>query len=92
MTMCSSFALREGKTEKEAFVKEKINQFVINDIAYIARLTDETFKPSEDTFVVNLDTLSNSQSYLTFNLGLFSSKTSPASDGSIASLLGPYSD
>jgi len=65
---------KEGKTEKEAFVKEKVNQFVINDIAFIAQLTDETFKPSEDSFVINLDTLSNSQSYLTLNVGFLAKK------------------
>lgn len=65
---------QEGKTEKEAFVREKVNQFLINDIARVARLTDENFKPSEDTFVVNLDTLSNSQSYLTFDLGFVAQK------------------
>lgn len=65
---------QEGKTEKEAFVREKVNQFLINDIARIARLTDESFKPSEETFVVNLDTLTNSQSYLTFNLGFLAQK------------------
>ena len=67
---------KEGKTEREAFVKEKVNQFVINDIAYLARLTDEIFRPSEDTFVVNLDALSNSQSYLTLNLGYLAQKRS----------------
>lgn len=67
---------KEGKTEKEAFVREKVNQFLINDIARIARMTDETFKPSEDTFVVNLDNLSNSQSYLTLNLGYLATKRS----------------
>lgn len=66
----------EGKTEKEAFVKDRLNQFIINDIAYIARLTDETFKPSEDSFVVNLDSLSNSQSYLMLNLGYLAQKRS----------------
>lgn len=65
---------KEGKTEKEAFVQEKLNQFIINDIASIARLTDETFKPNEDSFVVNLDTLSNSQSYLMLNLGYLAQK------------------
>lgn len=63
-----------GKTDKEAFVQEKANQIVINDIAQIARLTDETFLPSEDSFVVNLDNLSNSQSYLMFNLGHLAKK------------------
>lgn len=66
----------EGKTEKEAFLKDKINQFIINDIAYIARLTDETFKPSEDSFLVNLDALSNSRSYLMLNLGYLAQKRS----------------
>lgn len=61
--------LQEGNSEKEAFVKDKINQYVINDIARIARQTDEVFKPSNDTFVVNLDSLTNSQSYLVMDLG-----------------------
>ena len=68
--------LAEGKTEKEAYLKDKINQFVINDIAYVGRLTDEVFKPSEDTYVVNLDTLSNSRSYLMLNLGFLAQKRS----------------
>lgn len=59
----------EGHTEKEAYVKDKINQFIINDIAYISRLTDESFKPNENSFVINLDSLSNSRSYLMLNLG-----------------------
>ncbi|CUI15908.1 bifunctional preprotein translocase subunit SecD/SecF [Candidatus Protochlamydia naegleriophila] len=64
----------EGKSEKEAFVKERVNQYLINDIARIARLSDEVFKPSEDTFVVELDNLTNSQSYLTLNLGYLANK------------------
>lgn len=67
---------KEGKTEKEAFVREKVNQFLINTIARVARTTDETFKPSEDTFVVDLDNLSNTQSYLTLNLGYLANKRS----------------
>jgi len=65
---------QEGTTEKEAFVRDRVNQLIINDIAYLARLTDETFRPSEDSFIVNLDSLSNSQSYLTFNLGYLAQK------------------
>ncbi|WP_068467383.1 protein translocase subunit SecDF [Candidatus Protochlamydia phocaeensis] len=64
----------EGKTEKDAFLKERISQYLINDVARIARLSDESFKPSEDTFVVDLDTLTNSQSYLTLNLGHLANK------------------
>lgn len=68
--------LKEGKTEKEAFIKEKANQFVINDIAYIGRLTDDNFRPSDDSFVVDLDVLTGSRSYLTLNLGYLARKRS----------------
>lgn len=66
--------LQEGKTEKEAFTRDKLNQYVINDLADISRLSDEVFKPSDDTFAVHLDTLTNSQSYLAFDLGYVASK------------------
>ena len=66
--------LQEGKTEKEAFVKDKINQLVINDVARIARVADETVQPSDDVFAINLDTLNNAQSYLTLNLGYVANK------------------
>lgn len=64
----------EGKTENEAYLKERTHQFIINDIAFIARATDETIRPSEDTFAIQLDALSNSQSYLLFNLGYLAKK------------------
>lgn len=68
--------LSEGKTEKEGYVRDKVNQYLINDIARFARMADETFKPSNDTFVVALDQLSNSKSYLTLNLGYLAQKRS----------------
>jgi SecD/SecF fusion protein len=64
----------ESKTEKESFIKDRINQYLINDIARIARLSDESFKPSEESFVVDFDNLTNSQSYLTLNLGYLANK------------------
>jgi len=60
--------LQEAKTEKEHYLKEKANQYLINTIAQIASSADEVFKPGEETFVVNLDALPNSSSYLTMNL------------------------
>ena len=63
-----------GKTEKDAFVKEKVNHYVINDIARVSRLSDEVFKPSQDTFVIQADHLTNSQSYLVLNLGYLADK------------------
>ncbi|MBA3722092.1 MAG: protein translocase subunit SecD [Parachlamydiaceae bacterium] len=68
--------LQEVRNEKEAFVKDKVNQYVINDVARVARHSDETFKPSSDVFVVNLDKLTNSQSYLVFNLSYLAQKRS----------------
>jgi SecD/SecF fusion protein len=66
--------LKEIKNEKEAFVKDKVNQYVINDIARVARLSDEVFKPSYDSFMVSLEHLTNSQGYLVFNLGYLANK------------------
>lgn len=57
------------KTENEAFVKEKINLSVINEIARIAQMTDENISPSDEKFVVAMDNLANSQSYLLLDLG-----------------------
>lgn len=68
--------MEEGKTETTAYQKEKIDQFVINDIARVARQTDENILPNEDTFAVNLNLLTNSQSFLTINLGKLAEKQS----------------
>jgi SecD/SecF fusion protein len=66
--------LNEGTTEKQAFVREKVNQYIINDLARIGRLSDESFTPSNETFIVKLDSLTNSQSYLALNVGYLASK------------------
>lgn len=68
--------LQEAKTDKEGFVRDRLNQFVINDIARISRLSDESFKPGNDTFLVDLDKLTNSRSYLALNLGYIANKRS----------------
>jgi len=59
---------QEATIEKDHYSKEKANRYLINAIAQVASASDEVFKPSEDTFVVNLDALPNSNSYLTMNL------------------------
>lgn len=64
----------EGKSEAAAYQKEKMNQFVINDIARASRLTDETIAPADDSFGINLNVLTNSQSFLTVNLGNLAEK------------------
>lgn len=66
----------EGKTEAAAYQKEKLGQFIINDIARGARLADETIAPNGEGFGVNLNTLTSSQSFLTIDLGSLAAKQS----------------
>lgn len=68
--------MEEGKNESTAYQKEKIDQFVINDIARVARQTDENLLPSDDTFAVKLNLLTDTQSFLTLNLGKLAEKQS----------------
>lgn len=64
----------ETATDKETYLKDKVNQYLINEVALIATRSDESFKPGEETFLVNLDTLNNSQSYLKMNLSYLAEK------------------
>ncbi|MFI5344187.1 MAG: protein translocase subunit SecD, partial [Chlamydiales bacterium] len=68
--------LQEPKSEKESYLKDKANQYLINEIALVGTRSDEVFKPGEDTFLINLDTLTNSRSYLTLNLNYLAKKQS----------------
>lgn len=59
-----------GQTENDVYVRDRTNQLIINDIASIAQASDETIRPVDNTFVIQLDQLSNSQSYLVMNVAL----------------------
>lgn len=59
----------QGTTEAAAYQKEKLGQFIINDIARAASLSDETILPDDATFSVALNHLIDSQSFLTMDLG-----------------------
>jgi len=48
--------------------KEALNQLIFNEIAKISRNTNEQLLPSHDEYVISLKDLSNSNSYLSFNL------------------------
>lgn len=61
-------------SETAAYQKEKLNQFIINDIAKAARQSDENLNPDEDTFSVALNKITDSQSFLTVNLGYLAEK------------------
>lgn len=66
----------DGTTESNAFLKEKVNQYVINDIARVSSLSDENIRPDDETFSVALNTLNGTHSFLTFNLGFLAAKKS----------------
>lgn len=61
-------------SEAGSFVKEKLNQFIINDIARASQLSDEKMISDGENFGIKLNTLTNTQSILTFNLGYLASK------------------
>ncbi|MBA3239102.1 MAG: protein translocase subunit SecD [Parachlamydiaceae bacterium] len=58
------------------YLKEKMNQYVINSVAVASQQADESIEPSENTFVVSLDSLIGSKSFLLFNLGYLAEKRS----------------
>lgn len=58
----------EGKTEALSYSRDKINQYVINDIALAAQRADEHIVPSDSTYAIFLNKLTDSQSFLAFNL------------------------
>ncbi len=60
---------KDAPTEEQAYSKEKINQFIINDIARASQLSDETLAPDEETFSINVNNLTNTTGLLAFNLG-----------------------
>jgi len=68
--------LSEGKSENENILKEKINQFLIDEIARGSRFADEALTPDDDSFSVGLDQLNDTQSFLTLDLGYIAEKQS----------------
>lgn len=66
--------LNDEKTETSAFLRDKVNQWVINDIARVSQVADENIAPDNDQFAVTLNNLTNSQSVLTWDLGQVAAK------------------
>lgn len=59
-------ALEENK--KLAYQKDQVDQFLYNEIAYIARQSGETITPYQNGFTIALNQLQNSKSFLTMRL------------------------
>lgn len=66
--------LADASTETQAYLKEKISQYVINDIARASSLSDENIRPDDVTFSLALNTLKGANSFLVFNLGSVAEK------------------
>ncbi|MCH9609626.1 MAG: Protein translocase subunit SecD [Chlamydiales bacterium] len=65
-------AIRENEATSEAHAiqLEKLNQLLFNEIATVARSSDENITPSVGGFTVSFNTLTNSSSLLALDLGV----------------------
>lgn len=67
---------QEKQTENAALERDAINQYLINEMARVSRLTDETFTSSGNEFTAALTTLPNTQSFLAFDLAFLAKQQS----------------
>lgn len=71
-------ALRQAEVTSEtvSHLKERANQYVINEIARGARLADEKIVPYNETFAISISSLPDSRSFLSMDLGYIAEKQS----------------
>ena len=67
---------KEIASEADAYLKEKANQYLVNEMARLGRESDEALVPSGSTFVIQLSQLPGAQSFLKFNLEALAAKES----------------
>ncbi len=68
--------LSKDNSEEAALAKDKMNQLLINEIARVSSVTDETIAPSGDEFSLEVTSLSQPESFLAFDLGYLSEQQS----------------
>lgn len=66
----------KGVTEEETYLREKVNQYTINDIARVSRASEESITPLGNDFAISITDLTNAQSFLAFDLGFLAEKQS----------------
>ncbi|MGA8164844.1 MAG: protein translocase subunit SecF [Waddliaceae bacterium] len=71
-----SIRLSLGKAEEAAYLREKLNQYIFNDITRVSRESDETISQEGNEFAVALTKLTNAEGFLSFNLGYLAEKQS----------------
>jgi SecD/SecF fusion protein len=70
-------ALEENEgTELHAYRKDKIHQIIVGTVARVAQFSDEEFVPRRGDFVVHLNHMTDSDSFLLFDLGVLAAKKS----------------
>ncbi|MFV0340897.1 MAG: protein translocase subunit SecD, partial [Parachlamydiaceae bacterium] len=65
---------QEVTSETSSFLQNKINHFIINDLAQASRTADEVLTPYENGFSVPLVSLPNAETFLRFDLRSLASK------------------
>lgn len=65
-----------SNTESAAFIKEKVGQLVINEVARVSRDADEQIQPYDESFGIALNKLSNSTGFLVLELQSLAEKQS----------------
>ena len=63
-----------ASSEQQAYLRDRVNQLLVNDVARASRLTDENISPLGETFGVSLSQLTASNSFLAFNLSVLAQK------------------
>lgn len=76
--------MQTDETETKAYFKDKINQWVINDIARVSRATEENITPDEETFSVALHKLTSPTGFLALNLGVLAEQQNKQIQSQIA--------
>lgn len=61
-------------SEAESYVKDKVGDLIINDIARASSISDESIQPSGDTFAVSISTLTSPYALLALDLGALANK------------------
>lgn len=64
----------EAKSEEAAYLKEKLQQLIYNEIARVGRQADENIMPSEEGFAIRLSELPDTTGFLALNLGELAEK------------------
>ncbi|MBS0627266.1 MAG: protein translocase subunit SecDF, partial [Verrucomicrobia bacterium] len=60
--------LKQALSQVQEKKQDQVEGFIFNELAYVARQTDETLTPSQEGFRIALSELEGSKSFLTFKL------------------------